>query len=170
MLTLPRAVLAQVLAHAREAYPEECVGFLLAPRDSTVVDEARRCENVQNALHAEDPATYPRTARTAYNLGPRDLFFLDKSQRGARPVVSIYHSHIEAGAYFSAEDRRFAVQDGELVYPVEYLVVSMFDGAPRDANLFRWDRTRGEFDEAAVPLDADADADTDADANDKEQR
>ena len=153
MLAIPKPLVAEIVAHARETYPDECVGFLLAPRAAPgAADEARRCANVQNQLHADDPANYPRTARTAYNLGAKDLFFLDKSQRGERPVVCIYHSHIEADAYFSAEDRRFAVQDGALVYPVEYLVVSVYDGEPRAANLFRWNETRGDFDEAPIAL------------------
>jgi proteasome lid subunit RPN8/RPN11 len=152
VLRLDAALMGEVMAHARESYPEECVGFFLGARGSDAPDEVRRCENIQNRLHAGDPAAFPRTARTAYNLGARDLLLLDKSQRGDRPVVCIYHSHIEADAYFSAEDRRFAVQEGELVYPVQYLVVSMYDGEPHAANLFRWDAVRGEFDETSVPL------------------
>ncbi|HWE27286.1 MAG TPA: Mov34/MPN/PAD-1 family protein, partial [Polyangia bacterium] len=75
---LPRAVLDEIYAHARAGYPEEVCGLIIAG------DEARPCENRQNALHAEDPKSFPRDARTAYNLGPKDLFFLDKSLRSAR--------------------------------------------------------------------------------------
>ena len=61
---LAARVLDDVYAHAREGYPEEVCGL-----DRRASDEARRCENRQNALHAEDPETFPRDARTAYNLG-----------------------------------------------------------------------------------------------------
>src|SRR6476646_3234514 len=88
---LSRAVLDALYAHAREGYPEEVCGFIIAD------DEARRCENRQNALHAEDPVHFPRDARTAYNLGAKDLFFLEKSLRSPRPVTVIYHSHNDVG-------------------------------------------------------------------------
>ena len=138
---LPRPVLDAIYAHAREGYPEEVCGFILGARDGAA-DEARRCENRQNALHAEDPAAFPRDARTAYNLGAKDLFFLDKSLRGERPVRIIYHSHVDVGAYFSAEDERAAAPDGELLYPVDYLVVDVRADGVRGARLFRFDAGR----------------------------
>ncbi len=130
---IPRAVLDAIYAHAREGYPEEVCGFIIAD------DEARRCENRQNALHAEDPTTFPRDARTAYNLGARDIMFLDRSQKSGRPVRVIYHSHVDVGAYFSAEDERAAAPDGELLYPVDYLVVDVQQNGVRGAKLFRFD-------------------------------
>jgi adenylyltransferase/sulfurtransferase len=138
---LPRAVLDDIYAHARAGYPEEVCGLIIAG------DEVRRCENRQNALHAEDPVHFPRDARTAYNLGPKDLFFLDKSLRSARPVTIIYHSHVEVGAYFSDEDARAAAPDGELLYPVEYLVVDVRADGVRGSALFRFDG--GKFVEVA---------------------
>ena len=132
---IPRSVLDAVYAHAREGYPEEVCGFVI-PGEPW---EARRCENRQNALHAEDPAHFPRDARTAYNLGPKDLFFLDKSLRSARPVTLIYHSHVEVGAYFSDEDVRAAAPDGELLYPVDYLVVDAKRSGAAGARLFRFE-------------------------------
>jgi|SRR5579883_497144 len=141
-ISIIESVLSEVYAHAKEGYPEEVCGLLLGPRDQPLVDEARRCENRQNALHAEDPARFPRDAHTAYNLGASDLFFLDRSLRGERPVKVIYHSHVDVGAYFSAEDEAAATLDGELLYPVDYLVVdSQRDGA-RGAKLFRFNGGR----------------------------
>ncbi len=134
--TIPRDVLDAIYAHAREGYPEEVCGFIVAD------DEARRCENRQNALHAEDPMTFPRDARTAYNLGPKDLFFLDRSQKSERPVRVIYHSHVDVGAYFSAEDEHAATAEGELLYPVDYLVVDVRGDGVRGAKLFRFESGR----------------------------
>jgi adenylyltransferase/sulfurtransferase len=140
--SLPRAVLDAIYAHAREGYPEEVCGLVIAN------DEARRCENRQNALHAEDPAHFPRDARTAYNLGAKDLFFLDKSLRSPRPVTLIYHSHVDVGAYFSDEDARAAAPDGELLYPVEYLVIDVSKDGVRGSKVFRFDG--GSFFEVAA--------------------
>ena len=131
-----RTVLDAIYAHAREGYPEEVCGFIVGG------DEARRCENRQNALHAEDPAAFPRDARTAYNLGARDIMFLDRSQKSERPVRVIYHSHVDVGAYFSAEDERAAVSEGELLYPVDYLVVDVQKEGVRGAKLFRFEGGR----------------------------
>jgi proteasome lid subunit RPN8/RPN11 len=147
-LAIAPAVLEAVYAHARAGHPEEVCGFLIGPRGAALVDEARPCENRQNALHAEDPATFPRDARTAYNLGAKDLFFLDRSLGGARPVKVIYHSHVEVGAYFSDEDRRAAAPDGELLYPVDWLVIDVGADGARGAKLFRFEA--GVFVEVAA--------------------
>jgi adenylyltransferase/sulfurtransferase len=137
---LNRGALEAIYAHAKEGYPEEVCGFLVAiDREGRFVEaEARRCENRQNALHAEDPKVFPRDARTAYNLGPKDLFFLDRSLFSERRVMAIYHSHVDVGAYFSDEDARAAAPDGELLYPVDYLVIDVQKDGVRGARLFRF--------------------------------
>ncbi len=139
--SIPRPLLDAIYAHAQGGLSRR--GVRLHPRGPAAgagdgLCEARRCENRQNALHAEDPAAFPRDARTAYNLGAKDLFFLDRSQKSERPVRIIYHSHVDVGAYFSAEDERAAVSDGELLYPVDYLVVDVRTDGVRGAKLFRF--------------------------------
>ena len=133
---VPPAALADIYAHAREGYPEEVCGFVLAG------GEVRRCENQQNRMHALDPETYPRTAREAYILGFKDLRFMEQSLSSERPVRIIYHSHVEVGAYFSAEDVRAAAPDGELVYPVDFLVVDVKADRVHGAKLFRFEGGR----------------------------
>ena len=140
---IPEAVLAEVYAHAVAGYPEEVCGLLIADGKGGPIVEARPCENRQNALHAEDPVHFTRDARTAYNIGAKDLFFLDRSLRGPRPVTIIYHSHVEVGAYFSAEDKVAAAPDGELLYPVDYLVVDVKKDGVHGAKLFRFEH--GDF-------------------------
>jgi adenylyltransferase/sulfurtransferase len=131
-------VLRACYADAIARYPEEACGLILGPRGTASCDEARICENQQNKLHALDPETYPRDARTAYNLAPRDVLFLSRSLDGERPVKVIYHSHVEVGAYFSQEDERAALFEGELVYPVDYLVIDCRRDGVRGARLFRF--------------------------------
>jgi adenylyltransferase/sulfurtransferase len=143
--TISKAVLEDLYEHARSGHPEEVCGLLLGPRGTPLIDETRRCENRQNALHAEDPTRFPRDARTAYNLGPKDLFFLDRSLRGDRPVKIIYHSHVDVGAYFSAEDQAAATLDGDLLYPVDYLVIDSQKDGVKGAKLFHF--TDGMFKE-----------------------
>ena len=134
-LQLTIDLLNQIYAHADDGYPEEVCGLILGPRGTP--DEIRRCHNRQNALHAEDPLAFPRDARTAYNLGAEDLFFLDASLRSDRPTQVIYHSHIDVGAYFSKEDE-LAAAAGELLYPVDYLVIDARPEGARGARLFHF--------------------------------
>ncbi|MEE9149759.1 MAG: Mov34/MPN/PAD-1 family protein [Candidatus Tectomicrobia bacterium] len=152
--TLSSDVLEAIYQHARETYPEECCGFLLGPRDSTTVDEARRCINEQNRYHALDPEHFPRTARQAYNLGGKDLRFLLESVESPRPVKIIYHSHPDVGAYFSAEDTRAALgrePDATAApqYPVDHIVIDAQVDYIGGAKLFRWERTQHTFVQAA---------------------
>lgn len=147
---IPQAVLEALYAHAREGYPEEVCGLIShqGEGDGAHDWEVRRCENRQNALHATDPAAFPRDARTAYNLGPRDLLWLDRTLSTVKPVRLIYHSHIDVGAYFSAEDERAAAPAGELLYPVDYLVIDAQRDGVRGARRFRF--REGRFVEIAT--------------------
>jgi adenylyltransferase/sulfurtransferase len=130
------AALVEIFAHARGGYPEEICGFILEG------GEVRRCENQQNKMHARDPATFPRTAATAYTLGFADLRFMEQSFKSERPVRIIYHSHIDVGAYFSAEDERAATWEGDLIHPVDYLVVDVKSDGVHGAKLFRFEGGR----------------------------
>jgi adenylyltransferase/sulfurtransferase len=141
-LRLERQALDEVLAHARETRPDECCGVIVARGGR---DEVWRMRNVQDELHARDPLTYPRTARTAYALGREDIERLD----AAAPKV-IYHSHTKNGAYFSGEDRARAMFMDEPTYPdVAYLVVS--DARSEgEVKAFRWDDGLRDFVEITI--------------------
>ena len=148
--TLSPQVLADIYTHARETYPEECCGFLVGSHDQTLVDEVRRCVNEQNRYHALDPERFPRTARMAYYLGGKDLRFLMQSLDTPRPVKIIYHSHIDVGSYFSAEDIRAALgrepdDTAAPLYPVDHIVIDAQADHIAGAKLFRWDPGRRVF-------------------------
>lgn len=148
--SVPQPILDAMYAHARETYPDECCGFLIAPQGSALIDEARRCVNEQNRYHALDPERFPRTAREAYYLGGRDLRFLLESVSGERPVRIIYHSHPDVGAYFSAEDTRAALgrepdDTAEPLYPVDHIVIDTQPDHVAEAKLFRWDGGQRAF-------------------------
>jgi molybdopterin converting factor small subunit len=57
-----------IRAQAKEEYPFESCGVILALGDQR---RLLRCRNAQNELHARDPQRYPRDARTAYYIDPR---------------------------------------------------------------------------------------------------
>ena len=151
-LTLSRAALDEILAHARATHPEECCGAVVR-RDGR--DVVHRFTNVQNALHAADPTTHPRGAETAYTPEPRELYAaLAASEAPGARLSVFYHSHTRTGSYFSGEDQARALFDGEPAYPeVAYLVVSD-SRTPGEARAFRWDDARREFVEVAVEVSA----------------
>jgi proteasome lid subunit RPN8/RPN11 len=96
--TVTPEALAEIYAQAQREYPNECCGIVFGPRGAAVADRVRACVNIQNQLHAEDPAQNPRDASTAYNLGAGDLFALQKSLRSDAPAKIVYHSHVNVGA------------------------------------------------------------------------
>lgn len=132
--------LAELYAHAARTYPEECCGIVFGPKAEPIANRPKVCENIQNELHAHDPAQFSRDARTAYNFDAADLFALQKSLRTDQPAKIIYHSHNDVGAYFSDTDQAAATMDGEPAYGgIEYVVVDCRADGAKGAAQFAWD-------------------------------
>jgi [CysO sulfur-carrier protein]-S-L-cysteine hydrolase len=142
---LTSEALQAMYEHARRDYPKECCGIVFGPRAAANADQARACDNIQDRLHAEDPARFTRDARTAYNLDARDIFALQKSLRGDTPAKVVYHSHVDVGSYFSDTDQAAAQFDGEPAYPVEYVVIDIRADGPRGAKQFAWDEAEKKY-------------------------
>jgi proteasome lid subunit RPN8/RPN11 len=105
---LSSALLTQIYRHCIAGYPDEACGILMGPLDGAATQVAP-CTNIQNDLHKSDPAAYPRDARTAYLIDPKDLFRLTREARDqGGEFKAIFHSHADVGAYFSDEDQRQA--------------------------------------------------------------
>lgn len=138
--------LVRVQAQAVAEYPAECCGVLLA-RGAPGSDRLlMACRNIQNELHAKDPVRHPRDARTAYFIDPRDLLTIGRREGEGYRVATIYHSHIDTGAYFSATDRQNALINGEPAYPdAVYVVLSVVEGRVVDAAAFVWDPSTRDF-------------------------
>jgi proteasome lid subunit RPN8/RPN11 len=124
------SVLDAIYRHAREAFPDECCGYVVGtgPAASVV-----RCANRQNELHALDPEAFPRTAADGYQIDGRELLELVRSFDGEHPATIVYHSHPRGRAFFSDEDARAALLAG---YPVDYLVIEIDDDRMCAAALF----------------------------------
>ena len=134
----PEALQAIYAQDGRE-YPNECCGIVFGPRDQAVADTVKTCVNIQSDLHAEDPATHTRDARTAYNFDAADIFALQKILRGNTPAKIVYRSHVEVGAYFRDPDQAAAAFGDEPAYPVEYVVIDIKKDGPKGAVQFAWD-------------------------------
>ncbi|PYN76013.1 MAG: hypothetical protein DMD96_26800 [Candidatus Rokuibacteriota bacterium] len=135
---------------AVEEYPHESCGVILVQgRTRQLV----RCRNIQDELHAKDPLRHPRDARTAYFIDPKDLLRIGRLEGEGFSIAVIYHSHVDAGAYFSPTDRQQALLGDEPTYPTAtYLVTSVVGGRVDAVAGFRWSAREREF--LRVDLDA----------------
>jgi proteasome lid subunit RPN8/RPN11 len=138
--------LAQIKAQAEAEYPAECCGVLLRRTEPRPERLLLPCRNIQDELHRGDPVKHPRDSRTAYFIDPKDLLSIGRREGEGYHVAVIYHSHIDAGAYFSATDKRNALIDGEPTYPdAVYVVLSVVKGTVADARAFVWNAATRDF-------------------------
>lgn len=147
---IPRAVLAEieragVAAYARD---EEACGYLEGPAsEPLLVDRAVELENLANKYHAADPEGHPRTGREYFKINA--LKFdraIGDGQKSGRPVKVFFHSHLDCGAYFSAEDAASMTMgnSGGPSFELAYLVTAVDEGAVTAHKLFIWDaRVKG---------------------------
>ena len=144
--TIPKPMLDEIFDQAKREYPNECCGMIMEKSESGAL-RLYPCENVQNEHHKMDPENFPRTAATAYFIDPSQLLKIQKENREKNEKVKIiYHSHINAGAYFSEEDARVAACEGEPAYPgVDYLVVSVRNREVDDHKYFKWEPKTKKF-------------------------
>ena len=135
--------LAALRGRAVDEYPHESCGVIVIRAGER---RLLSCRNVQNDLHARDPERHPRDARTAYYIDPADLLRIGRLESEGFSVAVIYHSHVDAGAYFSETDKRNALVGGEPAYPdATYLVTSVMSGHAERTAAFRWDAARRDF-------------------------
>lgn len=108
--------------------------------------------NAYDAYHARDPLRFPRTSRTAYAFDSREYLKISQAaDESGETIGCIFHSHVDVGAYFSAEDRAMAAPDNEPLLPgVAYVVIAVDDGKASAIRLFWWEG--GEFQEKPLPL------------------
>ena len=102
-------------------------------------------ENVADRYHATDPTSFPRTSRESYLMDPRAQLRVHQglAETGGE-IAAVYHSHVEAGAYFSAKDREDAAVDGVQLLPgADYLVFGLRWGRVTEVKRFGFEA--GEF-------------------------
>jgi proteasome lid subunit RPN8/RPN11 len=149
-LSIARSVLDRVFEEAKAAYgrDEESCGFLVGPAsDGRRIDGIVPMVNRANKLHALDPAAYPRTGRMYFDIDSMKFTReIEKGEREGRPVKVLYHSHLDAGAYFSETDQAVAKMGGdEPPFDLAYLVTSVMKGEVDAHELFVWDPSTRAF-------------------------
>ena len=109
-----------MVSHARETYPNECVGAMLGSidGDSKSVVVAMPLQNAFAGGQAE-----------RYELRPADLAAADRAARERKmDLIGIYHSHPDCDAYFSRTDLRNSCPW------YSFVVLSIQKGEFHDAN------------------------------------
>jgi proteasome lid subunit RPN8/RPN11 len=121
--------------HALETLPEECCGLLLAGGGRVV--EAQRCRNDMTMLHQHEPHHYTRDGRTAFHMNEADCLRIQKyADEAGLEVVGVYHSHVDAGAYFSALDQQFASRELFPFPDAAHFVLSVVEQSVREVAMF----------------------------------
>jgi proteasome lid subunit RPN8/RPN11 len=150
-MILTPAELERAREQATAEYPAECCGVVLVRNGDPADRVLLPCRNIQNELHARDPLAHPRDARTAYYIDHRDLLAIGRRESEGYRVATIYHSHIDVGAYFSDTDKKNALIDGEPTYPdAVYVVMSVVERRVVAVNAFVWHPSQRDF--VSAPL------------------
>ena len=158
---ITRAALDAVERDALAGYAAdaEACGYLLGPAGDARCDEHQRLVNTASKLHALDPERYFRPARTFFSFNEKRFAdAVDAGARAGRPVKILYHSHLDAGAYFSPTDAAVmsmgeppAVEGGPITmgpgpaWPLAFLVTSVRAGKVDEHRLFVWDGAARAF-------------------------
>lgn len=153
VLTIDPNLLNEIYAESERAYPEEACGFVTGTvNDGRTALRVIPCKNIQNELHAKSPERYPRDAKTAYVIDPKEMQRIEAEAKAAgHEIISIFHSHPEHGVYFSAEDKGMAAPWGEPLFPnLSYLVVSVYGGKVVNASDFYWEPAKQDFIERKI--------------------
>jgi proteasome lid subunit RPN8/RPN11 len=153
-LRITSSAVAEVERAGREAYArdEEACGYITGPAgDALLADQATELPNLANKYHGVDPEAHPRTGREYFKINA--LKFersIEDGRKSARPVKVFFHSHLDCGAYFSAEDAASMTMGGaaEPTYDLAYLVTAVDQGEVTAHRLFVWDPSTRRFAEA----------------------
>jgi proteasome lid subunit RPN8/RPN11 len=130
VIDIPKTVVAAIVEHARESFPEECCGFLIGS-----VTEPRR---VTEARRARNAAKENRSRR--YRIDPLELLHADEDARAkGLDLIGIYHSHPNHPAVPSDYDESHA--SGWYTYAIQ----SLANREPRELTAWRFDDSARRF-------------------------
>ncbi|MEV0649112.1 M67 family metallopeptidase [Phytomonospora sp. NPDC050363] len=136
MLTIDRALVAAMVAHARRDHPDEACGVIAGPAGS---DTPSRLVEM---INAERSPTFYR-----FDSAEQLTVWRGMDDHDEEPVV-IYHSHTATEAYPSRTDVKFAGEPG-----AHYVLVSTRDPEVAEVRSFRI--VDGEITEEPIELTGD---------------
>lgn len=134
-MKIQQPALEAIRSHGAEGYPHEICGIMVGPPGGGMVTDVRRARNI-----------VVDRARDRYEIDPRDHIRIQREADAAGlEIVGYYHSHPDHPAQAS----RFDTERSWAGYV--YLIVSVHQGEPVDANAFVTQNDGGPF--HAEPLD-----------------
>lgn len=135
----------ELCSHALDTDPEECCGLITGDA-AECFRHVWRVSNVMNTMHASDPAIFPRGARHAYYMSETEyLHAISEAEFRGEQVKAVYHSHVEAPAYLSAEDIAYAVNPLFPFPEALQIVLGVARGRIEEAAIFEREGALGEF-------------------------
>lgn len=138
-------VLHELHEHARETHPEECCGLVLG-RERGRLERVVRCRNEMTRLHQQDEAQYPRDGREGFHMNEADVLQAQKfADAEGWAITGVYHSHADAGPYFSTVDQEFASQPGFPFPDAQHIVISVLEGLVKEVAAFASDDSPAGF-------------------------
>ena len=121
MLTFPRTVIDDLIAHALAENPNECCG-VIAGVDSTAVRGYRITNTAKSPFR--------------YLMDPQEFLNADRdAEMQGLSLIVFYHSHTRSSPYPSTTDVRMALESGWL--DPYYLLVSLQDEQEPEVRLYR---------------------------------
>ena len=132
MVRISRGLVDEMVAHARDALPNECCGILAGPFDwgrmEGEVAKSYRMTNVE-------------ASPFRFSMDPGELVVVDAEAGGnGWELIAIYHSHTQSEAYPSDTDIRIARGTAELWPDTRYVLVSLADADNPAVRIFRIER------------------------------
>jgi proteasome lid subunit RPN8/RPN11 len=135
VIEIQEAAINVIEDHARDAFPEECCGFLFGrPGEPKRIIEARRAKNIA-----------PEDRDRRYVIDPLELLHADDEARTRDlDLVGIYHSHPNHPAVPSEFDRSRATPW------YSYLILSIVDREPRERTAWRFNESTKRFEREEI--------------------
>lgn len=135
-MKISQAAFEAIQAHGAEGYPNEICGIMVGPRGQQSATEVKRARNI-----------IVERSRDRYEIDPRDHIRIQRETDSAGlDIVGYYHSHPDHPAQAS----RFDTERAWAGYV--YVIVSVADGKPVDANAFVADADGGPFRREALEV------------------
>ena len=135
-LSLPQAMIDEMIQHAVEDLPNECCGV--------ITGDGEKAQKLYRTRNAE-------ASPFRYSIDPRDLLRIEREMDDSdQSVLVIYHSHVASDAYPSPTDVRLSQWQGtdppvDLYPGAYYVLVSLKDPDKPVVRAFRI--TGGEISE-----------------------
>ncbi len=131
VIHLPRSVYQALLAHAEQAYPEECCGALLG-RGFAAEPAAGPAGGWQIAAVIPAVNADAASARTRYSIDPAEVVrIVHEARRQGLEIAGFYHSHPNHPAHWSLTDLAEAHWLG-----CSYVITSVWQGRAADTSAF----------------------------------